>query len=159
MSLQQSTTDTITATVKNNDNWRSNSSAVLSIDLPENSIATALEGDCDMPDADLECEIGTLLPGAAETIVVQFDQINDLSATVHFLVENQDSADPEPLNNLVAMNISNGTITALNAQPSRDIFSDRETGGNSGVGTLSIQMIFLLSAAGLLRRRKTITAT
>ena len=155
VSLQQSTDDTITATVKNNDYSRANNSAVLSIDLPENSIATALEGDCTIPDIDLKCDIGTLLPGAEETIVVQFGQIDELSATVHFSVANEDTADPQPLNNLVAMNITNGTITALNAQPSSPIFLDAGIGGNSGAGAISASGILVLLGFGISRRRKT----
>lgn len=153
VSLEQSsvTSDTITAIVRNNDSLRANASAVLSIDLPQNSIATALEGDCNFPDSDLQCDIGTLLPGAEETIIVQFDQIEGLSASVHFLVENNDSADPRPENNLVSANITNGTITPVAAQPPADL-----SGGNSGekaytgIGSLALSGLFMMVLALLI---------
>lgn len=147
VSLQQSNSasDTITAVVKNNDLLRANPSAVLSIDLPQNSSATALEGDCNFPDNDLKCDIGTLLPGEEETIIVQLSQIEELSASVHFTVENNESADPNPENNLVSININNGAITALNPQPIADL-----AGGNSGddintgIGAMSLPGLFLI---------------
>ncbi len=131
VSLEQSViaADTITAIVRNNDQLRTSPSAMLSIDLPDNTTATPLQGDCDSPDRDIHCDVGTLLPGAEETIIVQFDQTENFSEKIHFLLENQDSADPYPENNLASLKIDNGAITPVTATY---LAAVNPEGGNSG---------------------------
>lgn len=146
VSRPENNNDTVTATVTNNDYLRSNPSAVLSIDYPASSTATALEGDCQQPDNNLECSIGTLLPGAQETIVVQFDQIDEFDSVVSFTVDNENSADPAPQNNHVAMDIREGLIVVSD---STDVFFTG-AGGNAGAerkvgaGTLSPTTLCLM---------------
>lgn len=148
VSLSSPDTNTISATVTNNDFLRSNPSATLSIDFPDNATATTLEGDCGLPTNDLECSIGTLLPGAQETIVVRFNQLNDNNPIANFYLENEESADPVPENNHVSINIRNGMIASNNPGLPSEVFP--QTGGNAGAELKIGTGGFPLSALGLL---------
>lgn len=77
VSLFENDKNSYTATVRNNDAAQSSTSSTLTIDLPHNSIATAMYGDCLAPANRVECAIGTLLPGAEDHIRVSVESAAD----------------------------------------------------------------------------------
>ncbi len=77
VSLVADDVSTYTATVRNNDATLSSISSTLSFKLPENTIATALNGDCATPDNQLECSIKTLHPGAEDHVKLYIENFDD----------------------------------------------------------------------------------
>ena len=71
---------TYTATVRNNDRALSSTSSTLTFDLPANTTATALDGDCSAPNEKMECSIGTLLPGAENHVRLSVENFDDTIA-------------------------------------------------------------------------------
>jgi len=67
---------TVTAMVKNNDLEQSSTSSTLVINLPNNTVATALNGDCITPMNTVECSIGTLLPGAENSVRLNIENLD-----------------------------------------------------------------------------------
>lgn len=155
VSLLKSDNDTISATIRNNDLQRVNGSAVLSIDFPENSIATALEGSCIQPDNTLECDIGTLLPGAEETIIVQLDHVDEDYPNISAVIDNEESADPYPSNNQMSIDMVSGLVSSFNTSSTATPFA---VGGNagadqSGVGSVSPLALLSIIMIAAARRR------
>jgi hypothetical protein len=113
VSLNQTNANTVAVTVKNNDNLRANSSATLTVELPENSLAAALDGRCENPDGNIKCDMGTLLAGAEETVFFELIASPDANRTAAFVVENIDFTDPLPQNNHASLLVNNAQIVAI----------------------------------------------
>jgi hypothetical protein len=79
VSLAADDAQNFTATVRNNDTEQSSTSSTLTIDLPANTIATALDGDCAAPDNQMKCTIGTLLPGGENQVRLNLQTSADTS--------------------------------------------------------------------------------
>jgi hypothetical protein len=140
VSLAADDISTYTATVKNNHVTQSSTSAKLIIDLPDNTTATALNGDCVTPDEHIECAIGTLLPGAEDQVRLSIENFNG-EETAQWLVasvEPEDAPDLARDNNIASIyrfagdtntdNISDDAVL-VNTQSGQTIPS--AAGGNS----------------------------
>jgi len=152
VTLVKSATDVVTATVKNNDSERANPAAVLSVDIPENVVATVLKGNCFTSVNDLKCDIATLLPGAEEKIVVQFDEFDVGTAAVNFEVVSQELADPQPSNNVGSLSISQGLITLLN-NPTNALGASSVFAVGTGRISFSVLLILILLTTVQLHNR------
>lgn len=102
VSLVADDAQTFTATVKNNDTEQSSTSSTLTIDLPANTIATALNGDCAMPDKQMKCSIGTLLPGGENHVRVNLQ--TPVDAVADTTVESADDITGNDTNGGLANN-------------------------------------------------------
>ncbi len=156
VSLNQTDSNTVAVTVKNNDNRRANSAATLTVALPENSLAAALDGRCEIPDGNITCSIGTLLAGAEETLSFELIATPQSDRSAEFVVENTDYADPQPQNNHASLLVNNGEIIAV-----RDPLNDSPVVATSspvslqiGYGGIAINDLWLLSAGLVMYRRR-----
>ena len=139
VSLFENNENSYTATVKNNDAAQSSTSSTLTIELPHNSIATALYGDCLAPANRVECAIGTLLPGAEDYVrvsvestigVVGLADAADLSAQEFTAsIASNDLPDMAQDNNRAS--IYSGTFDD-NDESQQDALAPTDSGANSG---------------------------
>ena len=146
VSLNQTGSRTVEVTIKNNDRSRTNVSAMLKVDLPEASIAAALDGRCVAPDTDIECNIGTLLAGQEEKLSFTLVSSPSNDRTAEISVENVDFADPQPANNHARVLLNSGEIIALldpqETLPDQPLTEPKQLGVIGGFGTLDIVAAF-----------------
>lgn len=167
--------NTYTATVRNNDSAQSSTSSTLIIDLPANTIATALDGDCSAPDEKMECAIGTLLPGGENHVRLSVENFD--GKTSQQLVASIDSNDQPDLssgNNTATVYKGDATFNDYSDTDEPDLIhadlnlvylnvdgsiTDKKTGGNGGevyeqgVGSVA-QFIVVLGLVPLVTRRR-----
>ena len=160
VSLFENDENTYTATVRNNDATQSSTSSTLTIELPDNSIATALDGDCVAPTNRVECAIGTLLPGAEDRVRVSIENFPGITALEFTAsIASNDLPDLAPGNN--SASIFKGGDSFNDGPGSEEIAQTSSGGGaNSGVVNLdgggSAQILTALVFMPLaLRRRDT----
>ena len=157
VSLNQTNANTVAVTVKNNDNLRANSSATLTLELPENSLAAALDGRCENPDGNIRCDMGTLLAGAEETVSFELIATPDTNRTAAFVVENIDFTDPQPQNNHASVLVNNAQIVAI-----VDPFADSTVNDTAGatpsaairIGSVGLLDLCLIAGGVVLYRRR-----
>ncbi|MEM7256849.1 MAG: M12 family metallo-peptidase [Pseudomonadota bacterium] len=113
VSLNQTNSRTVEVVVRNNDTRRANPSAMLKVELPQATIAAALDSRCDRPSGDIECSLGTLLAGQEEKVSFTLLSTPQSDATAEVSVENLDYADPQPTNNHARLLLNDGEIVAL----------------------------------------------
>lgn len=157
VSLNQTDNNTVAVTVRNNDNFRANPSATLTVNLPENSLAAALDGSCENPAGELTCNIGALQAGAEETVSFTLISSPNGDRSAAFIVENADFTDPKPQNNHASVLINNAEIVAL-IDPSSFTGQDEAAGAVSinfdGIGGISPADLSLSMLVLAIYRRK-----
>jgi hypothetical protein len=165
VSLNQTGASTMEVTVRNNDNSLVNPAATLKVDLPESSIAAALDSRCQVPGNSIECNFGTLQAGQEERVAFTLVSTPQSDRTAEIFVENPDFADPLPANNHAQVLINNGVILSFleprGPLPSYDRDAAAGTATIDALGHFSRFDLLLLLAGTIVlrcfRRRQRVT--
>ena len=139
VSLFENDENSYTATIKNNDAAQSSTSSTLTIELPHNSIATALYGDCFAPANRVECAIGTLLPGAEDHVRVSIESTAGVAgladaadiAAQEFTASITSNDLPDVTQDNNRASIRTGTFDN-NDELQQDALASTDSGANSG---------------------------
>lgn len=160
VSLNQTSSSTMEVIVKNNDDTRANPAATLTVELPESSVAAALDSRCIVPGNDIECNIGTLLAGQEERMSFTLVSTPGSDRTAEISVENTDYADPQPLNNHARLLLNNGVIVSF-LEPQESLPGiDAESKQLVGLGGFGFaDVIAAMSALFVWRRRQKMVQT
>ncbi|OED39996.1 hypothetical protein AB833_12440 [Chromatiales bacterium (ex Bugula neritina AB1)] len=150
ITLSAADNNTLDAVVKNNDSVQASLSAVVSIDLPEGTIAAALPGNCRTTQENIECQIGTLQPNTEDHIVIDLQHSEPVnqpeSQVLRAEVVLQGAIDVRSENNSATATLSFGKLAPTTVAIANDHNTDSVSGGNSGAGVISLPGVFLLAA-------------
>ncbi len=144
--------------VINNDPVQTNHSAKVTFDLPPGVITTALKGVCTYLKDQIQCLVGTLLPGAERNIVLDLQPNDEAVATasqvLNASLELNGAIDVVSENNRSAAELIYGRLD-MTAAVNPDISEAAPPrGGNSGTGAiLPVWLFALLVGVWAIRRR------
>jgi len=149
LSLAADNENTLSALVKNNSQQRFNTSATVTIGLPQGARTTMMQGDCHNPQDTITCSIDSLLPGSIDKVVFRINGAENSFSTLSASVTANDAFDAMPDNNAATFALRDGLITVLdtsiiNEDPNTPL---PPSGGNAGAttgGALSITAILPL---------------